>query len=45
MLTEEVKMLIAQIKAAKEKQVKQQILKEIKENQNLQITIAKNTKI
>ena len=31
-LTEEVKMLIAQIKVAKEEQIKQQILKEVMEN-------------
>ena len=44
-LTVEVKMVIAQIKAAKEEQIKEQILKEVMENSNLQIMIAKNTKI
>ena len=34
-LTEEVKMLIAQIKTAKEEQIKEQILKEIMENSKL----------
>ena len=35
MLTEEVKMLIAQIKATKEEQIEKQILKEIMENSKL----------
>ena len=34
-LTEDVKMLIAQIKAAKEEQIKQQILKEVMENSKI----------
>ena len=43
-LTEEVKMLIAQIEAAKEEQIKEQILKVLMENSNLANNDSADTK-